>query len=112
MSTLVEFAPLQVRSTVFTPPTLRPEALSVIGPGVGVGGGVAVGVGVGVAVGVGVGVGVPPGESGSRSSYQTARRLPSAATERLGCHWALVGSVLVLSMKGALKVTPLSVERM
>src|SRR5437016_10733280 len=48
----------------------------------------------------------------SRSSYQTARRLPSAATERFGCHWALVGSVLVLSMKGALKVTPLSLERM
>jgi hypothetical protein len=41
---LAEVAPLQVRSTVFYSPTLRPEALSVIGPGAGV----AVGVGVGV----------------------------------------------------------------
>ena len=55
---LGEIAPLQERSTVFIPPTLRPDALSVIGPGVGVGVGVTVGVGVGVAVGVGVGVGL------------------------------------------------------
>ena len=48
---LVEVAPLQVRRTVFIPPTLCPVALSVIGPGVGVG--------VAVAVGVAVGVGVP-----------------------------------------------------
>ena len=39
--------------------TLRPEAVSVITPGVGVG--VAVGVGVGLGVGVGVGLGVPCG---------------------------------------------------
>jgi hypothetical protein len=56
---LAEVAPLQVRSTVFTPPTLRPEALSVIGSGAG--GGVAVGVGVGVDVGVGNGVAVAVG---------------------------------------------------
>jgi hypothetical protein len=48
----------------------------------------------------------------SRSSYQTAKTLPVELTERLGCHWALVGSVLVLSMKGALNVTPPLVERM
>jgi hypothetical protein len=48
----------------------------------------------------------------SRSSYQTARRLPVELTERLGCHWALVWSVSVLSCTGALKVTPLFVERM
>ena len=41
---LPEVAPLQVRRTVFIPPTLRPAALSVIGSGVGVGGGVGVGV--------------------------------------------------------------------
>src|SRR5207237_2811001 len=80
MSTLVEFAPLQVRSTVFTPPTLRPEALSVIGPGVGVGVGVAVGVGVGVAVGVGVGVGVPPGEIGSLSWKASCWDMPLMIT--------------------------------
>jgi hypothetical protein len=34
---LAEVAPLQVRRTVFIPPTLRPAALSVIGLGVGVG---------------------------------------------------------------------------
>ena len=43
------------------PRTLRPEALSVITPGVGVGVGVTVGVGVGVGVDVGVGVGVAVG---------------------------------------------------
>jgi UDP-3-O-[3-hydroxymyristoyl] glucosamine N-acyltransferase len=53
-----EVAPLQVRSTVFIPPTLCPAALSVIGPGVGVGVGVAVGIGVAVGVGVTVGAGV------------------------------------------------------
>ena len=31
---LAEVAPLQVSRTVFIPPTLRPTALSVIGPGV------------------------------------------------------------------------------
>ena len=56
-SMLAEVAPLQVRCTVFIPPTLCPAALSVIGPGVGVGVGVAVGVG--VTVGVGVAVAVP-----------------------------------------------------
>ena len=55
-STLAEVAPLQARRAVFIPPTLLPEALSVIGPGVGVGVDVAVGVGVAVAVGVGVGL--------------------------------------------------------
>src|SRR5438034_69231 len=35
MLILAEVAPLQVRRTVFIPPTLRPAALSVIGAGVG-----------------------------------------------------------------------------
>src|SRR6266542_6607417 len=39
---LPEVAPLQVRRTVFIPPTLRPAALSVISSGVGVGVGVGV----------------------------------------------------------------------
>src|SRR5467141_3155508 len=62
MSIRAAFDPLQERSTVCLPCTLRPCALSVIAPGVGVGVGVTVGVGVGVgvAVGVGVGVGVGP----------------------------------------------------
>ena len=60
-STLAEVAPLQARRAVFIPPTLLPEALSVIGPGVGVGVDVAVGVGVAVAVGVGVAVAVGVG---------------------------------------------------
>src|ERR1043166_1023447 len=34
---VAEFAPLQLRRTVFIPPPLRPEALSVIPTGVGVG---------------------------------------------------------------------------
>ena len=59
MSTWLEVAPLQLRSTVSTPFTLRPSALSVICAGVGVGVAVAVGVAVGVGVTVGVGVGVP-----------------------------------------------------
>src|SRR5258707_5079262 len=59
MSILGAFDPLQVRSTVCLPCTLRPCALSVIAPGVGVGVGVTVGVGVGVGIGVGVGVGPP-----------------------------------------------------
>src|SRR6266478_2488478 len=69
MSTLTEVGPLQERSTVSNPCTLRPDAVSVIGAGVGVGVGVdaavAVGVGlggtvaVGVAMGVAVGVGPP-----------------------------------------------------
>jgi hypothetical protein len=81
MSMLAEVAPLQVRSTVCLPCTLRPAALSVIPPGVGVGvgvtvgvgvgvgvgGGVGVGVGVGVAVGVGVGVGVGPPDGETRT---------------------------------------------
>jgi len=46
---------------VCLPCTLRPEALSVITPGVGVGVGVGVAVGAGVGVGVGVGLGVPCG---------------------------------------------------
>jgi hypothetical protein len=41
-----------------------------------------------------------------------AKRVPASLTERLGIHCALVGSVLVFNWKGALKVTPLSVERM
>jgi len=61
MSILAAFDPLQVRSTVCLPCTLRPEAVSVIWPGVGVGVGVTVGVGVGVGVTVGVGVGVTVG---------------------------------------------------
>ena len=63
MSMLGEIAPLQLRCTVFTPSTLWPEALSVIGPGVGVG--VQEQDGVGVAVGVvqeGHGVGVCVGD--------------------------------------------------
>jgi|SRR6266566_2429627 len=63
MSMLVEVAPLQVRSTVCLPCTLRPDAVSVIWTGVGVGVGVTVGVGVGVGVGLGVGVGVGIGGS-------------------------------------------------
>src|SRR6266487_4654938 len=59
MSILAAFDPLQERSTVCLPCTLRPEVVSVITPGVGVG--VAVGVGVGLGVGVGVGLGVPCG---------------------------------------------------
>jgi hypothetical protein len=59
MSILAEVAPVQARSTVCLPCTLRPCALSEIAPGVGVGVGVTVGIG--VAVGVGVGVGVPVG---------------------------------------------------
>src|SRR5437016_5396253 len=59
MSIVAAFDPLQERSTVCLPCTLRPEALSVITPGVGVG--VGVGVAVGVGVGVGVGLGVPCG---------------------------------------------------
>src|SRR6266403_6111704 len=58
MSIVAAFDPLQERSTVCLPCTLRPEALSVIIPGVGVGDGVAVGVGVGVGVGLGVPCGV------------------------------------------------------
>src|SRR5689334_1535614 len=61
MSTLGEVAPLQERSTVLTPCTLWPTALSVIWPGVGVGVGVTAGVGVGVGVGVGLGVAVGVG---------------------------------------------------
>src|SRR6266566_2953940 len=61
MSMLGAFDPLQERSTVCLPCTLRPEAVSVMTPGVGVGDGVAVGVGVGVGVGLGVGVGVGVG---------------------------------------------------
>ena len=61
MSTVAEVAPLQERLTVSIPCTLRPDAVSVICPGVGVAVGVAVAVGVGlgatVAVAVGVGVG-------------------------------------------------------
>src|SRR5436309_5001620 len=53
MSTWLEAAPLQMRSTVSTPFTLRPAALSVIC------GGVAVAIGVGVGVGVGLGLGFP-----------------------------------------------------
>src|SRR6266550_563472 len=63
MSMLIEVAPLQVRSTVCLPCTLRPDAVSVIWTGVGVGVGVTVGVGVGVGVGLGVGVGVGIGGS-------------------------------------------------
>src|SRR5689334_2121709 len=59
MSTWFEVAPLQRRSTVSTPLTLRPAALSVIcGGGVGVTVAVAVGVAVGVNVAVAVAVGV------------------------------------------------------
>jgi hypothetical protein len=46
------------------------------------------------------------------SSYQVAKRVPASLTERLGCHCALVWSVSVFNCNGALKVTPLSVERM
>src|SRR6266550_7320059 len=53
MSILAEVAPLQMRSTACLPCTLRPEALSVIPPGVGVGVGVGVDVGLGVPCGVG-----------------------------------------------------------
>jgi hypothetical protein len=56
-----EVAPLQTRSTVCLPCTLRPAALSVSTPGVGVGVGVGVAVGLGVGVGVGVTVGVGVG---------------------------------------------------
>jgi len=45
------------------------------------------------------------------SSYHVAKRVLASLTERLGCHCALVGSVLVFNWKGALKVTPLLVER-
>lgn len=55
-STLAEIAPLQLRRAVLIPPTLLPEALSAIGPGVGVEVGVAVGVTVGVTVAVAVAV--------------------------------------------------------
>jgi hypothetical protein len=48
----------------------------------------------------------------SRSSYQTAKRVPLGLTERLGIHCALAGSVLLFNWNGALNVTPLSVERM
>ena len=57
MATLAEVAPLQKRSTVSIPCTLRPEAVSVI-PDVGVGVGVGVTVAIGVAVAVAVAVGV------------------------------------------------------
>src|SRR5438132_7510800 len=53
MSILAAFDPLQARSTVCRPCTLRPDAVSVIWPGVGVGVGVTVGVGVGVDLGGG-----------------------------------------------------------
>ncbi len=46
------------------------------------------------------------------SSYHVAKRVPASLTERLGCHCALVASVLLFNWNGALKVTPLSVERM
>src|SRR4030095_8957870 len=46
------------------------------------------------------------------SSYQVAKRVPASLTERLGCHWALVWAVSVFNCNGALKVTPMSVERM
>ena len=68
MSMLGEVAPLQLRRTVFIPPTLFCWALSWSGPGVavavgvGVAVGVTVAVGVAVAVGLGEGVGVGVGE--------------------------------------------------
>ena len=48
----------------------------------------------------------------SRASYHVANRtLPDESTERLGSHWGrLVTSVF--NLRGALKVTPASVERM
>jgi hypothetical protein len=46
------------------------------------------------------------------SSYQVAKREPMSLTERLGIHCALVWSISVFNCKGALKVTPISVERM
>ena len=61
MSMLVEFAPLQVRRTVFIPPTLRPETLSVTCCGVG--------------VGVGGGVGVP--EKWHQTTFAVSTRQPS-----------------------------------
>ena len=59
---LVEVAPVHERSTLRSPRTLEPRAVSVIWPGVGVGVAVGVTVGVGVAVGVGVGVAVGVGD--------------------------------------------------
>ncbi|PYV70760.1 MAG: hypothetical protein DMG96_30350 [Acidobacteria bacterium] len=90
---------------MFTPPTLRPEALSVIGPGVGVGVGVAVGVGVGVAVGVGVGVGVPPGEIGSLSWKASCWDMTMPGS---GCSGS--GVTTSENAMSASQVTPLSVD--
>src|SRR5438094_10580294 len=81
MSTLGECAPpLQLRRTVFIPPTLFCWALSWSDPGVAVvvGVGVAVGVSVGVAVAVGVaaGVGVGVGEPACAQYLPPAFRRP------------------------------------
>ena len=82
MSILAEVAPVQERSTVCLPCTLRPCALSVIEPGVGVGVGVTVGVGVGVGVDVGVGVGVGVGGGPDCAQYllPVFNRFPSIST--------------------------------
>ena len=56
--------------------------------------------------------GLATGRYPCASSYHMARRVPAGLTERLGCHCALVGSTLVFNWNGALKVTPMSVERM
>src|SRR5947208_4113730 len=82
MSVLAAVAPVQERSTVCLPCTLRPCALSVIEPGVGVGVGVTVGVGVGVGVDVGVGVGVGVGGGPDCAQYllPVFNRFPSIST--------------------------------
>src|SRR5947208_1598755 len=82
MSVLAAVAPVQERSTVCLPCTLRPCALSVIEPGVGIGVGVTAGVGVGVRVDVGVGVGVGVGGGPDCAQYllPVFNRFPSIST--------------------------------
>src|SRR5436190_13698508 len=82
---LPEVAPLQVRRTVFIPPTLRPAALSVIGAGVGVG----VGVGLGVAAQY-----LPPMLESSRPA-QTIISLPLLVHTAV-CILRAVGALVVL----------------